>query len=216
MNLDINTCKILGCIGALLAFISLFAELVEMYVLPNALFILGVILITTSLYGLSKHYRDSTIFRKALIGSAAGIIGLVVAGIIVFTLLLPSIVPLMQIVYPGWDGNWNALPNTIPGVSMIDSNATLEALAPMWNNLLISLGIMSVFAIIATYFMRQSLNRLGEKSNIGLFGITGTVMLIGGFLTVCLIGYILLCITPLLLAIAFLKIKPQANTTQHT
>ncbi|MCL2475724.1 DUF996 domain-containing protein [Candidatus Bathycorpusculum sp.] len=215
MSLDINTSKTIGGIGALLVFISVFTSFLQILYVPNIMMVLGIILILTGLYGLSIHYRDTGIFKKSLIGTVMGIIGIVVAVIILFALLLPSLVPLVQMSYPGWDGNWNTLPNMTLDTSLMDSNAIWDTLSPILTNIIILFAVLCIFSIIATFFIRQSLKQLREKSDIGLFETTGTLMLIGGFLTIILIGYILIWISVLLLAIAFFQIKPQEPTPQY-
>lgn len=117
---------------------------------------------------------------------------------------------------PSWDGNWSSQPNATPDMSVIDTNQLMESSFAILTNSILVLGVLCVFAIIATIFIRQALKQLREKSNIGLFETTGTLMLIGGVLTILLIGYVILWISVLLLAIAFFQIKNQApNTNQY-
>jgi len=215
MTLDINTSKTIGGIGALLIFISLFIS----FLVSDALFFLipiGAILILVGLYGLSGHYRESGIFKNALIGTVVGIVGVVIAVVIAIALLWPSLITMFELMYPGWDGNINALPNAVPDPAILESSALLDLVFSMATNLIIILAVLCVFTIIAMFFIRQSLKQLREKSDARLFETTGTLMLVGGFLTIIVVGYILIWIAALLLAIAFFQLKPQEPpTTQY-
>ncbi|MDR2707568.1 MAG: DUF996 domain-containing protein [Nitrososphaerota archaeon] len=214
MIIDLQTSKTLGSIGALLLFISIFTFVIPIPYIFTIIFIVGTALTLVSLYGLSGYYNESTIFKKTSIGIAAGIIGIALAAIIAYTLILPNIIDMMQQIYPSWDGNINTLPGIAADPNMsIDTSQIIESATAMLTNTLIMLAVLCIFTIIATYFIRQSLKQLSEKSNIGLFGAAGTVMFIGGFLTLLIIGYFLIWIATLLLAIAFIQLKHQQPTT---
>jgi len=205
MSLDINTSKTIGGIGALLLFIgvlTLFSGVPYLFIIMMGL---GATLVLAGLYGLSEHYRESGIFKKSLIGVVTGIIGIALVIVIIFALVLPSSITALQAMLPGWDGDVNTLPNITPDINNID----LSMIYPLLTNILVMFVVMGIFATVTTFFIRQSLKQLREKSDIGLFETTGTLMLISGFLTFILIGYILLWISFLLLAIAFFQIKPQ-------
>ena len=50
---------------------------------------------------------------------------------------------------------------------------------------------------------------VSEKTGVGLFGTTGLLILIGGVLTIIVIGFILLWVALILLTISFFSIKTQ-------
>jgi uncharacterized membrane protein len=215
MTIEINTSKMIGGIGAFLILISIFASFLPIPYLFEVMLVVGAVLILAGLYGLSDHYQQPGIFKNALIGIAVCIIGVVIASILVYVLIVPSATNMVQEIFPGWD--WNTQPNTTPDISTVDPNQILESSFSLLINLVIVLGVVCVFAIIATFFIRQSLNLLKEKSDVGLFGTAGTMMLVGGCLTFILIGFIIIWIAALLLAIAFFQIKNQEpNTNQYT
>ena len=53
------------------------------------------------------------------------------------------------------------------------------------------------------------LKTLSAKASVGLFSTAALLLLIGAFLTIVVIGFILMWIAVLLIAIAFFQIKPQ-------
>jgi uncharacterized membrane protein len=208
MSLDMNTSKTVGGIGALLLFIgvlTLFSGVPYLFIIMMGL---GTTLVLAGLYGLSGHYHESGIFKKSLIGVVTGIIGIALVIIIFFAFIVPSSITAVQSMFPGWDGDINTLPNITPDIDNMD----LSMLYPLLTSLLVMFVVMGIFATVTTFFIRQSLKQLREKSDVGLFETTGTLMLISGFLTFILIGYILLWISFLLLTIAFFQIKPQEPT----
>ncbi len=205
MSLDINASKTIGGIGTLLLFIgvlTLFSGVPYLFIIMMGL---GATLVLAGLYGLSEHYQESGIFKKSLIGVVTGIIGIVLVIVIIFALILPSAITVLQTMFPGWGGDVNTLPNITPDIDAID----LSMFKPLLTNIIVMFVVMGIFATVTTFFISQSLKQLREKTDIGLFETTGTLMLISGFLTFILIGYILLWISFLLLAIAFFQIKPQ-------
>ncbi|MCL2359641.1 MAG: DUF996 domain-containing protein [Nitrososphaerota archaeon] len=217
MTIDTNTSKTIGGIGSLLTLISVFMLFLPIPYVAIITMLIGVALILTGLYGLSVHYREAGIFKNGLIGTVAGIVGIVIALILVIILIMPVAATMMQQMVPGWNGDWNTQPSTIPDMSNIDTNQLLESGFAILVNFVIVFGVLCIFAIIATFFIRQSLNLLKEKSDIGLFGTAGIMMLIGGCLTIILLGLIIIWIATLLLAIAFFQVKNQEpNANQYT
>jgi len=82
----------------------------------------------------------------------------------------------------------------------------------IWNSIstvLIGAVILFVFAVIAAIFYKKSLDSLAKKTNVGLFGTTGLMLLIGAVLTIIAIGLILIWVAGILLTIAFFSIKAE-------
>ncbi|MDR0372371.1 MAG: DUF996 domain-containing protein [Nitrososphaerota archaeon] len=210
MNFD--TSKTIGGIGAILAFISVCMSVLFSY--SGIIGFVGIILMVVGLHGLSGHYREPGIFKYTLIGVVAGVVGIFLGVIVFFTVFLSNVNPLLHQLYPGWDGNLASLATMTPDASQLTPDKIDPAtIYPVVTSTVIMLAIMWIFAIIATYFIRRSLKQLSEKSNVGLFGTAGTLLLIGAFLTIIAIGVILIWIAILLLAIAFFQIKHQEPNT---
>jgi uncharacterized membrane protein len=198
--MTLETSKIVGGIGAILMFIGIIPYVSYFGILE----LIGLILVLVGLYGLGNYYRESGIFRNALYGVAAGIVGVVVTVVAVFAVVLSNITDFITQLYPGWNGDWASLQGMTPNTSNLDPTA----LFPFIAGILVVFVVLWVFAIIATFFMRRSLKQVSDKSTVGLFGTAGLLLLIGAFLAIVLIGFILMWVAALLIAIAFFQLKP--------
>jgi uncharacterized membrane protein len=174
------------------------------------------VLVLAALWGLAGYYKESGIFNNALIGSIAG-----VAVIFVFVaVVLLAAVGFINTIVPGWNGDWTSLPNINPGA--IRTNITLENIGPFLATILLAVVILFLVLVAVAYFYRKSLKILADKTGVGMFRTTGTLLLVGAVLTIILIGIILIWIAMLLLAIAFFSIRtqqpppPTAAPTQAT
>ncbi|MCL2172855.1 MAG: DUF996 domain-containing protein, partial [Candidatus Bathyarchaeota archaeon] len=209
---NINTSKTIGGIGAFLMFIScFFAVFIAIPLITPAMMLIGAAMVLVGLYGLSTHYRKPIIFKKSIIGTIICIIGIALAVVIVYALIIPNVTTMMNNLFPNWDGNLNALPD----LDTIDQMQLLESASSLLKSGFLMLGVLCVFITIATIFIRQSLKQLKEQTNVGLFETTGILLIIGGVLSIILIGYILLWISAVLLAIAFFQTRnqePNINT----
>lgn len=202
--MNFETSKNLGGVGAILLFIG--------FILPAAtggfgllLSLVGLILVLTGLKGFADYYNEAGIFNNFLYGTLAGIVGVVVAGIAFVFAVFAMLEDLLYIIFPTWDGNLSSLAGLTPDISTIDLFSLFRFFTPF----LVILVILFFTAIIVAIFMRKSLNSLSAKASVGLFGTTGLLLLIGAVLTIAIIGFILIWIAMLILAIAFFSTKPQ-------
>jgi len=197
----IETCRILGEIGALLMFIG---------VLPyinyfGAIELVGLILVMVALYNLSGNYMEKGIFNNALYGFIIGIVGAVISSAVVIVTVLTSLTDFLYTIFPDWNGDWAALSGLTPDTS----NITLDSIMPFVTGIIVALIILWVSAILAVFFIRRSLTTLSTKSGVGLFSTVGLLLLIGALLIIIGVGLIIIWVSALLLAIAFMRIKPQ-------
>ena len=195
-----DTSKNLSSIGALLMVIAALGTAIPYLGLIG---LIGLILLLIGLKGLADFYNEQGIFNNALYSVIIAIVGGVVA---VATIAITALSTLANI---GLDiGNiedWAAL-----GGDLSAYFTDLANLSQLWNILsavIIGLIILFVFAIIAMYFMRKSMNQLSSKSGISLFGTAGLLMLIGALLTIVAIGLILIWIGLILATVAFFRMK---------
>jgi len=202
-RLNFETSKNLGGVGAILMFIGFIMPFLQAF--GSVLSLIGLILVLVSLKGLADYYSEAGIFNNFLYGSIAGIVGVVIAGLTAAFAVLTSLVDFLQTLYPGWNGDWTAIPSSTPDISMLD----LSALMPFLAAILLVLLILFFTAIIVAIFMRKSLNSLSAKTSVGLFRTAGLLLLIGAVLTIIAIGFILIWIAMLIMAIAFFSMKPQ-------
>lgn len=205
--MNFESSKTLGGIGAILLFIGVF-PVINTYGIID---LVGAILLLVGLHGLSNYFRERGIFSNALIAVIVLIVGAVIVGVLALTIFLANAVALVSQIYPGWDGNWASLqgmtpdPNAFNNMNINDWLPIISALAGIW------VGAW-IIAIISTFFLRRSLVTVTNRSNIGLFGTAGLLMLIGAFLGIIAIGYLLIWIGFLILAIAFFQLKPVQPT----
>jgi uncharacterized membrane protein len=208
------TSKNLSGVGAILVFVS-FLALPFSTAFGGFVALIGLILMLIGVKGLADYYREAGIFNNVLYGTIAGIVGVVVAAVVAIGMVLTSLSSFLYKIYPGWNGDWT----TLSGMTPTTSNLTLSDIAPFIAAALSVFVILFVVTIVVALFYRRSLLSLRDKSGIGLFGTTGTVLLIGAVLTVILIGYLIVWIAILLLAIAFFSIstqQPQPPTSAPT
>jgi uncharacterized membrane protein len=207
MTLDSN--RILGGIGAILLFIGLvpFGE-------PSTgiIGLVGLVLVLVALYGLANYYKESGIFNNSIYGIIAGIVGAVIAGVVVVVSVLTNLKNFLYQIYPGWNGDWSKL----SGLTPTTSNITWSAVQPLLEGLILALVVLWVFIIFATFFARRSLRTLSAKASVGLFSTAGQLLFIGAFLTIILVGFVLMWIAVLLTAIAFFQIKSQPEQPAAT
>jgi uncharacterized membrane protein len=204
--MTLESSKNLGGIGAILMFIGLIP-------IPGGqpflgiIALVGFILVLIALHGLANYYKENGIFSNALYGFIAGIVGIVVAGTAIFYIIFDTTIltNLLYKIYPGWNGNWSSL----AGLTPTTSNITFSDVTPILGALFLVLVILWIFVIIAAFFARRSLKTLSVKASVGLFSTAALLLFIGAFLTIIFIGFILIWIAVLLIAIAFFQIKSQ-------
>ncbi len=210
--MTLETSKILGGIGAILVFIGI----IPLFAYSSVISLVGAILVLVGLYGIGNYYREPGIFTNALIGILIGIIGVVVITVIAFTVLWANVTDLLVQIYPNWTpGDWTGLQGMTPDPNALNNFDFTNLLPLIWG--LIGVAVIGwIVAIIASFFLWRSLKIITTKSTVGLFGTAGLLLLIGAFLAVIIIGFILMWIAALLLAIAFFQLKTQPVTVTTT
>ncbi len=208
--------KTLGGVGALLVFIaatlffvSFFGGLILGLFGSLAIGVVGVVVLLVGLNGLANYYSDRKIFNQSLYAVIVAVVGVVIAVAVLLTVVLANISPLLSEIYPGWNGDLSNLPNVTPDPNAFTSgNFDLSVIMPF----VVGFGsfwiILWVVSIVTTFLVRRSLVAISDKSTIKLFGTSGLLMLIGGFLGLIAIGYFLILAGMLLLAVAFFQLRP--------
>ncbi len=177
MNFD--TSKNLAGTGAILLFISPITLLFIGFLFPIT-GLAGVILLLVGAYGLAQYYREAGIFNNLLYGTIIGIVG-GIASVFVAALAVIAFLPdFLYKIYPGWDGDWATLQNITPDTN----NLTFTDIEPFLGILFGIVVVVFIIAVVVAFFYRKSLNELSEKTSIGLFGATGTVLIVGAVLII--------------------------------
>ena len=203
--MTLESSKTLGGVGAILLFIGAITFFVEPFL--AILGLIGIRLVLVALHDFANNYKEGGIFNNALFSFIAGIVGLVATGITVVYLFFYTTVltDFLYKIYPGWNGDWS----TLSGLTPSTSNITASDAAPLLVSFLLVLVVLWIFSIITAFFARRSLKVLSAKASVGLFSTAALLLLIGAFLAVVGIGFILMLIAVLLIAVAFFQIKPQ-------
>jgi len=203
--------KNLGGIGAILMFIGLI-PIPGSQPFLGILTLVGLILVLVALHGFANYYKESGIFNNYIYGIVAGIVGIVIAGIVVVVAVLTNLKNLLDQIYPTWNGDWTKLSGLTPNTS----NITWSVVQPLLEGLILALVVLWIFIIILAFFTRRSLKTLSAKANVHLFSTAASLLLVGAFLTIILIGFLLMWIAILLMAIAFYQIHPQLGQPAAT
>ncbi|MDH5754078.1 MAG: DUF996 domain-containing protein [Candidatus Bathyarchaeota archaeon] len=203
MTLDSN--KTLGGVGALLMVIGPFLGSYT-----GVLGLIGLILVLIALKGLSDHYTEGGIFNNALYGVIIAIIG----GVISVAVIVITAVDFLSAVGIDISTAWSD-PTVFSSINW-EELVTWDIIWPHIAAIIGTLVALFVFVVVAAIFLRRSLTTLSEKAGVGLFGTTGLLMLIGAVLTIIGVGFILLWVALIPLAVAFFSIKTQPTQPPPT
>ena len=195
--MTLESSKILGGLGAILMFVGVLPQINYIGIIE----IIGLILLLVALHNLANYYREGGIFRQAIYGVAIAVVGAIIVGVLALAVVLSNIKDLITQLYPGWNGDWSTLQGMTPNTNNFDPTNIF----PLIGGLLVALVIAWVFSIIAAFFIWRSLKQVSNKSNTGLFGTAGLILLIGAIIPI--IGLILMWVSALILAIAFFTLK---------
>lgn len=203
MTLETN--KTLGGIGAILMAIG-FLPFAGAY--TGIIALVGLILVFVAVKGFSDYYKDSGIFNNMIYAIVIGIVGAVIAGVLIVSAAF-GILSAVGINMNNWT-DWTMFQN------IQWQNINIDTIMPYVTTILLSLVLLFVFAIVAAIFLRRSMTSLSEKTRVHMFATTGLLFLIGAILTIVVIGLILLWIALLLLAVSFFTIplQPAQQPTQ--
>jgi len=162
--------------------------------------LIGFILVLIALKSFADRYNDAGIFNNALYGFITTIVGIVSAlGAFLATAL--TVIADLDI------ENWTS---ATEWTEVITAETAFDSILKLLGGVIIALVILFAFAILTALLYRKSLGTLASKSGVGLFGTAGLILLIGAVLTIILVGFLLIWISFLLVAIAFFSMKPTA------
>ena len=188
----------MGELGALLMVLS---PLAGTYSSVPSLF--GLVLLIVAFNGLADHYGDRSIFKNLIRGGITILIGALIAAVI-FVVAAIGMLHTLGIPTSGWSNPavWQA----------IDwNNVNWSALAPYIGVAIVGLVVLWAFFIFAAMRLRESLRTLSVKSGISMFATSGTVLFIGAFLVIIVVGFALMWVAMVLLAIAFFRLESEPN-----
>ncbi|HVP16775.1 MAG TPA: DUF996 domain-containing protein [candidate division Zixibacteria bacterium] len=193
--------KMMGGIGAILMVVGGFAG-----PYTGVIGVIGLALVLVALNGLANLYNDRHIFNNAIFAVLATIVGAVIAAVVVVAAAFGILDVLgIQVTWTNWSAlqnfNWNNFTDW-------------SKLAPYIAAIVGALVILVVCLVIAAIFLRRSLNTVAEKSGTHMFATAGLLFLIGAALTIIGIGFLLIWISLILLAVAFFEMKTGTDQPQ--
>jgi uncharacterized membrane protein len=179
------------------------SSIIILSVIFSALNFAGYLLFLISMNGLSKVYDDARIFKNSLYAFVTNVISAILISIIIYAYFIPIFGTLTS--YPASSG-------ATPPLSIF--------ITILQGILVIGIG-GSILAAINGFFFRQAFNALAEKSGEDNFKTAGLFMLLGGALTIILVGGLLFLIGWIIAAVGFFSLKnkianPTIPYTQNT
>jgi uncharacterized membrane protein len=192
--------KNLSAVGALLIVIG--AVLGFVWSFSGIISLIGIILLLIGLKGLANFYKEEGIFNNALYSIIIAIVGCVVGvGVIAV-----SAVSALADIGIDW-ANIEDWANVGTDMTTVFTDFDISAIFTLLGALLIGLIIFYIVLIVSMYFLRKSMNQLSTKSEIGLFGTAGILVLIGAVIPV--IGLLIIWIGFILATVAFFQLKKE-------
>jgi len=191
-----ESARLFGLLGAIFLVVSPFGSNAG-----SALGLAGIILLLISFHEFADYYRDRSIFKNVLYGIIIFIVGVIITAVIIGIAAAGALTEI-GLMMPNWSdpAAWQSFdPNSF----------NFDALAPYIAAIGVALLIMFILMVVAAYFIRRSFKELGFRSGVGMFSTAGLVLLIGAILTIVFIGFLLLWIAMILLAIAFYRMQYQ-------
>lgn len=196
--MDLESAASLGGTGAMLLVISSLGIIGTLWL--GMLALSGMILVLIAVKNLAVYYDDKAIFRSTLYGFVITIAGGVAFVITLVVSILLALVTRLNLA--DWTIWWEEIQSVI---------TVSEELFAILGSMMLVLGVTSVFAIIAAMFYRQSLISLAVKSGNRVFSTASSLLLIGSILTIVAIGFILIWISLILIAVGFFSIRTKTT-----
>ena len=158
-----------------------------------ALAIAGFILMLVAVKYLSDILHDTSILNNMVLSIVAAVIGLVVGTLVI----VGSVFRFMGLNGLMWTDWANLNPATIPTGDWIGLvGSVLAALAAVW-----------ILLTVSGYFLNRGYRRIASALRINLFGTAGLLFLIGAATTIIGVGFLLIPIALILLAVAYFSIQ---------
>lgn len=156
-----------------------------------ALGIAGLVMTLIAVKSISDSMRDEKIFNDMLIS-----VILIIAGIVVGTVVVLGAVYRVL-------GMGSIVGSTFVPASNITTGDWVGLAAAVIG------GVAVVWAILvaSAYFLRRSYNSIATKLNISTFRTAGLLYLIGAATTIVAVGFLILLVAQIMLAVAFFSIN---------
>ena len=188
---SISNAKTLGGVGAILVLLA---------PAPSVGWILGIagfILLLIAVKNISDLLEDTSIFNNMLVAIVLGIVGIIVGSLVVagsFYRFLGQ----NNLTPNSFGPNFN--PSTVPTGDWVALILTaLAGLAVIW-----------ILLIVSAAYVRRSYTTIATKLNVHAFATAGLLYLIGAATTIVLVGFLLIFVAEIMLAVAFFSIDERS------
>ena len=197
--MTLETTRILGGIGTILILIFPFTGQ------AGIVGIIGLILVMIALSQLSYHYHEPGIFNNALYGIITAVIGIAIFTV-TLTTAATTFLNALGIKNITWN-DWSALQRIDWPKIVGDWNTFVNRFWPEITMVILAFVILFALLVIAALFLRRSFSSVGAKTGIRAFYTAGLLMLVGAILSIIIVGFLILWIALIFLAIGFFSIK---------
>jgi len=198
--MTLESSKNLGGVGAILLFIGVLP-----WIAPYGwiLGLIGLLLVMLGFKGLADYYQEAGVFNNALYAVILTIVGVVIFAVLLFTAAV-GFLSALGLSFSNM-ADWSAVITEWSTGAAPDLTIVMDFVA----QILLAGVALWICLIIGAVLLRKSLGVVSAKSGVGLFGITGLLILIGAVIPV--IGLLIIWIGVLLLAVAFFSVRPQQS-----
>lgn len=138
--------------------------------------------------------KDHSIMESMLVSISAAIAS-VVAGVVVVLAAVVGVFGASHFFDPAYWSNFD--PAAVP----------VSHWFGLAGSLLVGLVVIWALLLVSGIFFRRGFSRMGSSLGVGLFGTAGLVFLIGAATTIVLVGFLLIPVSLIILALAFFSIR---------
>ena len=181
---DFESNKLLAGVGALLVAVGSFIPFTGPI---GIVAIVGIILVLIGVRGLADGFKDYSIFRNALYGFVFEVVA-VLCGVTAFVSFIRGFLESFR---------FFTRPNLGLGIFIA----------------LILLILVFIFFVLSAVFFRQAFGALANKSGEGILRTGGLLLLLGAVLTPILVGFVLLFVAWILIAVGFFSMRAPGTSS---
>ena len=187
----LSQAKTYGGIGAILTL------LMPVPTVGWLLSIAGFVLTLYAVKYISEIVKDQSIWNDMLISIIVAIVGVFVAFFVLVTSLL-RFMGLNGMNFADMGSSFN--PSSIPSGDVVG--------LVMWA--LAGIAVLWIVLTVSGVFFHRGYGKIGAALNIGMFNTAGLLFLVGAATTILIVGFLLIPISLILLAVAFFSINENA------
>ena len=185
---SLSDAKTLGGVGSILVLLT---------PLPYAGWVLGIagfVMTLVAIKYISDIVKDEKIFNNMLISILLAIGGIVVGTFVVLGAFFRVL----------------GMGSFVGSTFVLATSITTGDWIGFAESIIAGLVVVWALLIASSVFLRQSYNRVGAKLNVGTFGTAGLLYLIGAATSIIAVGFLLILVAQIMLAISFFSIKESA------